>query len=447
MPTAPGVPSAADGPGTAGVVVFTAVAAAPTSGVVVFVCAGVAATVVALDATGALAGSDVAAQAQSSMESVNGARESNHEDDGDWFISRKTVALDRSGPRSLAFGAEKLCTVPVNRGEAQAGRVVRDSAPMNKTTALALFIFSVLAACQSTPASLAEKVPPHSGLLMAEMDLKANPSQDFYRYVNGGWLDANPVPADEALWGVFSEVKKRNDLVLQQVLEESASKPSNDLNRKLGDFYASGMDEAAIESQGARPLEKTLKAIDALDDLSKLPTLLAHLHTAGSSGFFSLRSGADLTDANMTIAFITQDGMGLPEKDYYLRDKPESVELRKKYQAHIATMLGLLGEAGESAVMHAMTVLAIETELAKSSFGAVDFRDPKKRLNKITVASAQALTPHFDWSAYLHTLELDPAQPINLIAPDYFKRMDELLTSRPLEDWKVYPVTKPPDGS
>ncbi|MEO6710504.1 MAG: M13 family metallopeptidase N-terminal domain-containing protein, partial [Planctomycetota bacterium] len=175
---------------------------------------------------------------------------------------------------------------------------------MKKSPAIALCLISALAACASeethevhsaapTPVATA----PASGLVLAEMDLKADPATDFYRYVNGGWIDANPVPSDEALWGVFSEVKLRNELVLQQVLEQSASKPSDDLNRKLGDFFASGMDEAAIERAGEQPLSEDLAAIEALTDIKDLPALLARLHSSGTSGLFNVRSNADLTDA------------------------------------------------------------------------------------------------------------------------------------------------------
>ncbi len=309
---------------------------------------------------------------------------------------------------------------------------------MNHFPVLVVSVLCGLAACHSADQAPVNPAAKSSGLLLSEMDPKVDPANDFYRYVNGGWLDANPVPSDEALWGVFSELKKKNELILQQVLEAAAAHPSDDLNRKLGDFYATGMDEASIDFQGARPLAADLALIEGLSDAAGLPKLLAHLHGSGTSGLFGVRAGADLTDASMNILHISQDGMGLPEKDYYLRENAESVELRKKYQTHISTMLALLGEAGPVSLVDALNVLALETELAKASYGAVDFRDPKKRLNKISVAEAGALTPHFDWPAYLIARGLDPAQPVNLIAPDYFRRVDELITSHPIEEWKAY---------
>lgn len=293
-------------------------------------------------------------------------------------------------------------------------------------------------ACASSPARETRVATPGSGLDLADMDLAADPSKDFYRYVNGGWLDANPVPADESSWGVFHEVDKRNELVLKAILEEAAAAPKDELARKLGDFYATGMDEAEIDAQGAKPLAAELARIDDLADVNSLPALLVRLHAIGTSALFGVGSNADLSDASMNILFVAQDGMGLPEKAYYLRADEESVALRDEYRAHVARMLVLLGESEADAAALAAVVLDLETELARGSFGAVDFRDPQNLLNKITVAEAKALTPHFDWTVYLSGLGLDPEQSINLIAPGYFQSADALLAGRPLGDWKAY---------
>jgi len=303
---------------------------------------------------------------------------------------------------------------------------------------LSSLLASLLAACRSAPATEGAPAPAKSGLLLADMDVAADPAKDFYRFANGGWLDRNPVPSDEALWGVFTEVKLRNETVLHEVLERAAKSPKNELERKLGDFYATGMDEAAIDAHGIVPLIGHLAAIDALADAAELPALLASLHSTGSSGLFTVRSGADLTDATRTILFVGQGGMGLPEKDYYLRESAEAVLLREQYRAHVARMLELAGSSPTTAGNSAATVLAIETELARAAFGAVELRNPKNRLNRISVAEAQAVMPRFDWSVYLAALGLDAAQPINLTGPQYFASLDALLAARPIEDWRAY---------
>src|SRR5688572_18811161 len=158
---------------------------------------------------------------------------------------------------------------------------------MNPRTSLAIVLASLLAACGSTGAKSAHEPTPGSGLNLGEMDLSADPARDFYRYVNGGWLDANPVPSDESSFGVFHEIDRRNEVVLKEILEESAKKPKDELHAKLGSFYATGMDEAAIEAQGARPLAEELAAIDALADTAGLPELLARLHPLGAGGPFA----------------------------------------------------------------------------------------------------------------------------------------------------------------
>jgi putative endopeptidase len=289
----------------------------------------------------------------------------------------------------------------------------------------------LLSACASTKGGASS-----SGLVLSEMDLSADPAKDFYRYVNGGWLDANPVPADEASWGVFHEVDKRNQAVLREILEEATRAPKDDLHRMLGDYFATGMDEAAIEKHGLAPIQDELAAIDGLSDVAGMPSLLARLHPLGCSGPFGISVFADLSDAAMNLLYLAQDGMGLPEKDYYLRGDEESVALRKEYQAHIARMLALLGDGMSEA--HAATILALETALATKSFGAVDFRDPQNLANKISMSDLQALTPHFDWTKYLTALGHDALQPVNPIAPDYFRALHAELAGRPLDDWKVY---------
>lgn len=299
----------------------------------------------------------------------------------------------------------------------------------------ALSLTLLLPACATTAAP-AREATPGSGLHLAEMDLTADPARDFYRFVNGGWLDANPVPADESSWGVFHEVEKRNEAVLKEILDEATVQPKDELHRKLGDYYAAGMDEAAIERSGLEPLAEELAAIDALASVQDLPVLLARLHPLGCSGPFGLSVFADLTDASMNLLYLAQDGMGLPEKDYYLREDAESVELRRAYQAHVARMLALLGDADSEA--HAATVLAIETELARNGYGALDFRDPQKLLNKVSMTELQALTPSFDWTVYLVALGHDALQPVNPIAPDYFRALEPAFTGRPLDEWKVY---------
>jgi predicted metalloendopeptidase len=279
---------------------------------------------------------------------------------------------------------------------------------------------------------------PGSGLNLADMDLTADPARDFYRYANGGWLASNPVPADESQWGVFHEVEKRNLAVLRTLLEESAAAPADPLHRKLGDYFASGMDEASIEAKGLAPLADDLAAIAALDDVAKLTPLLARLHWSGTSALFAVGAGPDLSDSSRNILWVAQDGMGLPERDYYSRADDTSVTLKVKYRDHVATMLRALGDDPATAAAGAEAVLAIEGALAAAAFGNLDFRDPQKLLNKVSFEQLAAASPRIDWGAYLAAMGIDRGATINLLAPGYFAAFDRLLGERPLADWRTY---------
>jgi len=309
---------------------------------------------------------------------------------------------------------------------------------MRITAFVALALALAGSACSSTREAVPRIASSGSGLDLTDMDLSVDPSRDFYRYVNGGWLERNPVPADESLWNVFNEVRARNEAVLHEVLEAAATRPSDDLQRKLGDFYFTGMDEASIAAQGTAPLAWDLAEIEACADASALPQLLANLHGVGADGFFSISAGADMTDATMNILFLRQDVGGLPEKDYYLRDDAASIELRAKYAKHVERMFVLFGANESTAKSRAESVLEIETELARASFGAVEMRDPKKRLNKITLAQVQELTPHFDWEKYWSATRLAPQAQVNLIAPEYFKAFDALIAARDIAQVRSY---------
>ena len=305
-------------------------------------------------------------------------------------------------------------------------------------------LLSSLLGCRAAPDGASHVPTPGSGLLLADLDLTADKARDFNRFANGGWLDQNPVPADEAAWGVFDEVEKRNLEVLRALLEEAADgagAPKDDLHRKLGDYFASGLDEAAIERRGLKPLAGDLAAIDALVDLKQLPALLARLHWNGTSALFGIGAGPDLADSSRNVLWVVQDGMGLPERDYYFRSDDTSVALRAQYTAHVARLGALLASASGStddAPAAARQILELEAELAEAAFGNLEFRDPQKLLNKVAFEQLQLMTPHFDWSAYFAAMGVDRGATINLIAPGYFAALDRVLVERPLDQWQAY---------
>jgi putative endopeptidase len=277
------------------------------------------------------------------------------------------------------------------------------------------------------------------GLDARNFDTKVSPCVDFYRYANGGWLASNPVPPEYSNWGIGSELRERNLNILKDILEASAkveAKPGSNA-QKIGDFYASAMDEAAIEKAGAAPLKPYLAQVDALKDNGEVVELIRALHAKGLQALFSFGAEGDLKNSKQTIAYATQAGLGLPEREYYLKDDAESKALRDKYVAHVERMLTLAGVAPKDAKQQAQWVLALETRLAKASLDKVAMRDPASFYNIVTVAAADAQTPHFEWPTYLETLGVEQ-ETFSLAQPGFFAEADRMLADVPTEQWQAY---------
>ncbi|MGH7489551.1 MAG: M13 family peptidase, partial [bacterium] len=185
-----------------------------------------------------------------------------------------------------------------------------------------------------------------SGLELQALDRTADPCTDFYQFACGGWIANNPVPPDRSSWGRFEEVAERNNATLHTILD-AAARGGDPETKKIGDYYASCMDEAAIDAKGAAPLDPQLKRIAALSTRAELPALVAELQTIGVNAFFGFGAEADFKDASTVMAIADQGGLGLPDRDYYFRDDAKSAELRKQYGEHVGKMAALASGAGE----------------------------------------------------------------------------------------------------
>jgi endothelin-converting enzyme/putative endopeptidase len=269
------------------------------------------------------------------------------------------------------------------------------------------------------------------------MDLKADPCGNFFRYACGGWIDANPIPADQSSWGLDQELMQRNQRQLRAILEKAAENPTPE-TQKIGDFYAACMDEAGIEKKGLRPLKPELEQIDALDDKTKLPVLLGALHRDGVQGLFGFGAGQDAKDAESEIAIVDQGGMGLPDRDYYLKTDADSAKLRADYTAHVAKMFMLTGESEKEAAADAQTVLRIETALAKGALDRVSRRDPQLTYHLLKREQLEALTPGFDWTAYLSAVGAPPVDEIDVTEEKFFRTAAKLVGGTKLDDLKTY---------
>jgi len=302
-----------------------------------------------------------------------------------------------------------------------------------------LIALTLVALPLATALTVAQAQPPasESGLQLTAMDRSADPCTDFYQYACGGWMKDNPIPPDRSTWGRFDELQEKNNETLHRILERAASGGDAE-TKKIGDYYASCMDETAINSKSIAPLQPLLKKIATLRSASELAPLVAELHPIGVNVFFGFGAEADFKDASLEMAIADQGGLGLPERDYYFRDDPKSAEIRKEYVNHVGKMIEFLGEKPDEASSIAGRVMAVETALAKGALDAVSRRDPTKIYHKMTPAELQAMTPNFQWSQYFTGLGAPPIYALNVTEPDFFKAMGQVLGSTPIDDIKAY---------
>lgn len=275
------------------------------------------------------------------------------------------------------------------------------------------------------------------------MDKSVDPAEDFYTHAMGGWLKQNPIPPEYSRWGSFNELGELNNDALRVVAEKAARDAASDGKaapevRMVGDYYASGMDDKAVEAAKAKPLEDELKKIDAIKDRGGVLQAIARLHLLGANPLFGFTSGADDKNASMVIAQAYQSGLSLPDRDYYTKEDEGSKKLRDQYVEHVAKMLALLGEPSDKANESARKILALETSLARPARTRVELRNPQANYNKMSPAELQKLTPDFKWSDYFKAIGLAQPGDINVGQPDFFKAANGVFASTSIDDWKSY---------
>jgi putative endopeptidase len=279
-----------------------------------------------------------------------------------------------------------------------------------------------------------------TGFDPGSLDRKADPCGNFYQYACGGWMAANPIPNDRSRWGRFDELQEHNRVILQSILENAVtSKPGRSVvEREIGDYYAACMDQTAIDERGLAALNGDLDRIDGMHDRAALTGVVASLFRAGSEPFFHFTSSQDAKDSTRMIGDLDQGGLGLPDRDYYLKTDDKSVELRKQYVAHMGRMFQLMGNSPDVASKKAAVVMEIETALAKGSLDNVSRRDPNRMYHMTTVAELNRLAPSLDWSKFFTAAGAPPLDSLNIDVPDFVKTLELVIAGTTLADLKTY---------
>jgi putative endopeptidase len=280
------------------------------------------------------------------------------------------------------------------------------------------------------------------GFDLASLDKNTSACTDFYQYANGGWLAANPIPAAYPSWGVAEILQEKNRDVLHEILDEVAANTKalkGSAEQKVGDYYATCMDEAKIEKEGIQPLAPVFEHITAIKDVAGLQDVIAHLHLNGLNVLFGSDSTQDFKNSAEVTFEIFQGGLGLPDRDYYTKTDDDSKKTRDAYVQHVAKMFELMGDDAAKAASEAQTILAIETKLAEASLTRVEQRDPSRVYHRMTVAQVKELAPAFDWVGYMQKLGVTEKTDVNVAEPDFFtKAVNPMLTSVPISDWQTY---------
>jgi putative endopeptidase len=312
---------------------------------------------------------------------------------------------------------------------------------MDRTTSALIFLVSVFLATIAVGSAVwAQTAPAKSQpvLDITSMDTSVDPCSDFFTYSCGTWIKKNPIPPDQTSWSVYSKLEDDNKGILRDILE-SAATPATDRDsakQKIGDYYAACMDEKAVNAAAIKPLQPILDQIQQLHSRRDIAGVVAAM--VSNDALFRFRSDQDYKESTQVIAEADQGGLGLPDRDYYLKTDAKSLELRKAYVAHLQKMFELLGDKPAAAAAEAQTVMRIETALATGSLTRVERRDPQKLYHKMTIQQLSALNPSFQWKIYFAKVGLSSVEALNVETPGFFKALDTELRKESLASWKTY---------
>jgi len=272
------------------------------------------------------------------------------------------------------------------------------------------------------------------------IDTSINPANDFYHYANNGWIKNNPLPDDESRYGSFDQLAKETSMKVQTIVEDLAKQKFEDgtIEQKISDFYSVGMDTTKINKLGISPLKDELETINSFSDINGLINQISHFHLYGISSMFGFGPSPDAKNSEMMIASLSQGGLGMNDRDYYVNDDAGTKKIREAYVNHLSKMFQLAGADETTSAKDAQTVLNIETRLAKASMTRLERRDPKATYNKMAYDEVKTRYNNFDWNLYLSGLGLENSGDIDVNQPAFFDELNTMITEVPINDWKIY---------
>jgi putative endopeptidase len=308
-----------------------------------------------------------------------------------------------------------------------------------------LSLIAIALACTFAPGrSLIAQSTSSKPIDRANLDTTCSACSDFFDYANGAWLRTAQIPATKTSLGSFGLLSDRNEAVVHSILDDDAAalrtatvKPGTN-QWKIGTFYASCMDTAGIAARGIEPLRSALDAIAAINSTSDMVRVFAAADRRSGVAPFAVGPSPDPKNNQETIVSASQGGLGLPDREYYIKTDTRSEELRRQYVDHVARMLQLIGESQSQATADADKVMALESALARAALPRVAMRDPNAVYHKMSLGEFQRVTPHIDWHAYLAAVGGGRATTVNVRTPAFFSALDSLITAVSLEDWKTY---------
>ncbi|MBC7616731.1 MAG: M13 family metallopeptidase, partial [Pedobacter sp.] len=301
-----------------------------------------------------------------------------------------------------------------------------------------LAVFGILATSFSTFAQTA----PKKYIDPANMDLSVKPGNDFYQYASGTWIKKNPVPAKETRWGSFNELREFNSQAVKGLVQNAAADKSalaGSVTKRVGDFYAAAMDSITIEKLGYTPIKGDLEKINQINTVQGLLDHIAYMRTSGIGGpLFGFGVGQDRKNVTKYVVNISQGGTTLGDRDYYLKDDPQSQKIRAAYNTYMVKLFTLTGSTDAMAKQKASTVFNLEKALAEAQMSRIEMRDQYKTYNKLTVTEFNKITPNINWNTLMPKFKITGQDTVLVNSLAFFKSLDGMLSSVPLEDWKTY---------